>query len=97
LFFVSGLPLAEKPSSKKYFLMAHGARPLEGKDRWEEYKEYLNSTSIFIPIPPTFYRPIPTIIKRTILFDWPMFAFDAEKEGPATVEEERKNDEGREA
>lgn len=38
LFFVSGIPLAEKPTGKKYYLMTHGSRPLEGVDKWAEYK-----------------------------------------------------------
>ncbi|KAL8287537.1 hypothetical protein RQP46_003395 [Phenoliferia psychrophenolica] len=37
LFFVSGLPLAEKPTSKKYYLMSHGLHPESGR-KWAEYK-----------------------------------------------------------
>lgn len=51
---------------------------------------YLNRTSIFFPIPPSLYRPIPTAIKQTLLLDFPMFKFDEHKDGKEAVEEERR-------
>ncbi|ORY72897.1 hypothetical protein BCR35DRAFT_293970 [Leucosporidium creatinivorum] len=89
LFFVSGLPPSEKPTAKKYYLMSHGANPESG-DKWAEYKAYLNRTSIFFPIPPSLYRPIPAVIKQTLLLDFPMFKFDEHKDGKEAVEEERR-------
>jgi hypothetical protein len=29
-----------------------------------------------IPIPPALYRPLPTVVKRTILLDFPFYRFD---------------------
>ncbi|KAK4702709.1 hypothetical protein P7C70_g3520, partial [Phenoliferia sp. Uapishka_3] len=89
LFFVSGLPLAEKPTAKKYYLMSHGQNPLPG-DKWADYKAYLSRTSILFPIPPPLYRHLPGIMKRTVLLDFPMFKFDEHADGPAAVEEERR-------
>lgn len=60
LFFVSGLPLAEKPTAERYYLLTHGANPLEG-DKWKEYQAYLARTSILIPLPPALYRLLPTM------------------------------------
>lgn len=51
---------------------------------------YLARTSILFPIPPSIYRRLPEVIKRTVLLDFPMFKFDEEKDGPAAVEEERR-------
>lgn len=38
--FASGIPTAEKPTAKKYFLMSHGpdADRDETGDKWAEYK-----------------------------------------------------------
>ena len=70
LLFVSGLTLQERPAAKKRY---------ESGNNWEGYKHYLDSTSILIPLPPQLYRPLPTIIKRTILMEWPMYVFDPAK------------------
>lgn len=37
LLFASGVPTAEKPTAKKYYLMSHGAHPESG-DKWADYK-----------------------------------------------------------
>lgn len=50
---------------------------------------YLNRTSILFPIPPSIYRRLPEIVKRTVLLDFPMFKFDEVRDGPAAIEEER--------
>lgn len=48
---------------------------------WIAYKEYLNQTSILVPIPRMIYRPLPLFVKRyVLLMDPPMFQFD-EKTG----------------
>ncbi|KAI5481109.1 DUF1295-domain-containing protein [Pseudohyphozyma bogoriensis] len=90
LFFVSGLPLAEKPTAKKYYLLSHGQKPVESGDPWSEYKKYLSRTSILVPLPPFLYAGLPRAIKKTLLLDFPMFEFSEHKDGPAAVEEERK-------
>jgi hypothetical protein len=35
-----------------------------------------------IPIPPTLYRPLPKVVKRTILLDFPLYRFDASEAAP---------------
>lgn len=90
LLFVSGVPLAEKPTHKKYYLLSHGPQPIEGRDVWAEYKAYLDRTSILFPIPPAVYRPLPTFVKRTVLLDWGMYQFHEHGEGPEAVAAERQ-------
>ncbi|KAK4051478.1 hypothetical protein OIO90_004692 [Microbotryomycetes sp. JL221] len=89
LMFASGVPTAEKPTAKKYYLMSHGA-DREAGDKWAEYKAYLNRTSILFPIPNSLYRPLPKAVKQYLLLDLPMYKFDEHKDGPEAVEEERK-------
>lgn len=114
LFFVSGLPPAEKPTAKRYFLLSHGSDSAEG-DPWADYKvnslflfllspssfppltafsrikqRYLTSTSIFWPIPPALYRPIPQSLKQTLFLDFKMYHFNEEKDGREAIEEEEK-------
>ncbi|CAD6565422.1 MAG: hypothetical protein TREMPRED_001271 [Tremellales sp. Tagirdzhanova-0007] len=102
LFFLSGLPTAEKPAAKRYYMMSYPApshaesgsfSPGEPKnDIWAKYKSYLASTSIVIPIPPQLYKPLPEWLKRTALLDFPMFRFDEEKDGRTANEEARRQD-----
>jgi len=69
LLFFSGIPTAEKPQARRAYLGGDaGAR--------EEYRAYLDETSILIPLPPALYRPLPKIVKRTILLDFPFYQFD---------------------
>ncbi|KAF8952417.1 hypothetical protein BDZ97DRAFT_1909289 [Flammula alnicola] len=78
LMFGSGLPTAEKPTAQNLF---------DGhSNAWKEYKSYLQKTSILIPLPPFLYRPLPTILKRTILLDFPMYQFNELTDGMAAVE-----------
>jgi len=90
LMFASGLPTAEKPQAKKYFLLSNGsdARP-EYSSAWTQYKEYLSETSILIPLPPLIYRHLPTLLKRTLLLDFPVYTFNESTDGVAAIEEER--------
>lgn len=82
----SGVPTAEKPTAQKFFLMSHGPQAAEGQqEAWSRYQEHLNSTSILIPLPPSIYRPIPTIIKRTVLMDFPFYQYREEKEGQTAL------------
>ena len=91
LLFASGIPTAEKPTAKKYYLVSNG---VNSKDEyaaaWPKYKSYLNSTSILIPLPPALYRPLPQFIKQYLLLDFPIFSFDENVDGPEAVEEDRK-------
>lgn len=70
LMFVSGLTLQERPGAKKRY---------EKGDHWEEYKRWTERTSILIPLPPQLYAPLPTIIKRTLLLEFPIYVFDPAK------------------
>lgn len=104
--FLSGLPTAEKPAAKKMFLMSHSpdsnsptserelnssfSNPEPKNDTWANYKQYLSKTSILIPIPPQLYRPLPEVVKRTLLLDFPFYRFDEGKDGKEALEEERK-------
>jgi len=89
LMFASGIPTAEKPQAKKYFLLSNGINAKdEHKTAWLRYQEYLRSTSILIPIPPALYRPLPKLLKM-VLLDFPMYNFDAESDGKKALEEER--------
>jgi len=91
LMFASGVPTAEKPQAKKFYLLSHGPdAKLEHHDAWTSYKEYIRSTSVLIPIPPAVYRHIPVFIKRSLLLDFPMYQFDERVDGPGAVEEERR-------
>lgn len=89
LMFASGIPSAEKPQAKRYYLKAHGPEPdKDHPDAWTEYKAYLNRTSILIPIPQVIYKRLPTFVKRTILFDFPMYQFNEHGEDGKRAREE---------
>ncbi|KZS94436.1 DUF1295-domain-containing protein [Sistotremastrum niveocremeum HHB9708] len=91
LMFASGVPTAEKPQAKKFYLMSYGPQEDQNDPSiWQNYKEYLSSTSILVLIPPTIYRAFPTALKRTILFDFPMYQFDEAKDGPKAIDDARK-------
>jgi len=91
LMFASGVPTAEKPVETRFFLMSNGAdAPEEYNDAWSNYKEYVNSTSILIPIPPPLYRPLPSWLKKTLLLDFPFYHLDEVQDGPKILDEERK-------
>ncbi|KAL8829262.1 MAG: hypothetical protein Q9191_002108 [Dirinaria sp. TL-2023a] len=70
LMFVSGLPLQERPGGKKRY---------ESGNHWESYAEYTKRTSILIPFPPQLYVRMPTILKRTIFLEFPIYVFDPAK------------------
>lgn len=86
LLFVSGLPLQERPGAKKRY---------ESGNNWEGYKQYLEATSILIPLPPQLYRPLPRWVKRSVLMEWPPFVFDPEKHADMQNVQERESEEGR--
>lgn len=70
LMLLSGLTLSERPGAKKRY---------ENGQNWEEYKQYLNRTSILIPFPPQLYEHLPTILKRTVFLEFPIYVFDPSK------------------
>lgn len=70
LLFVSGLTLQERPSAKKRY---------EAGTNWDGYIRYLQRTSILIPLPPQLYMHLPIWLKRTVLFEFPMYVFDPAK------------------
>lgn len=103
LLFLSGIPLAEKPTQQKYFLMSHGpdkTGDLEPwheqteSDPWDRMKAFRKRTSLLIPMPPSVYKRIPTFLKRTVLFDFPQYNFDENKDGTKAIKdaENKKND-----
>ncbi|TRM65212.1 DUF1295-domain-containing protein [Schizophyllum amplum] len=88
LMFASGVPTAEKPTGRKFYLMSHGP-DASSPNAWAKYKAHLHRTSVLIPLPPALYRPLPELAKRTLLLDFPMYRFDEKRDGPGAVEEER--------
>ncbi|KAK0657239.1 hypothetical protein B0T16DRAFT_452722 [Cercophora newfieldiana] len=85
LMFLSGLPLSERPGAKKRY---------EAGTNWEAYQRYLQRTSILIPFPPQLYERVPTILKRTIFLEFPMYVFDPAKHSDAS-KAHRTAEEGR--
>ncbi|PPQ94635.1 hypothetical protein CVT25_009366 [Psilocybe cyanescens] len=95
LMFGSGLPTAEKPTAKKFYLLSHGPSSSSSSNShtntiWTNYKAYLRQTSILIPLPPFLYRPLPSLIKQTVLLDFPIYRFDESSDGVAAVKEARR-------
>ncbi|KAK5992889.1 hypothetical protein PT974_06312 [Cladobotryum mycophilum] len=76
LLFVSGLPLGERPKAKSRY---------DGNNNWETYKRWLDRTSILVPFPPQLYEKLPTILKRTVFLEFPMYVFDPAKHSDAAA------------
>lgn len=70
LLFVSGVPLSERPKTKARY---------ESDNNWQAYERWLDRTGILIPFPPQLYEKMPTILKRTIFLEFPMYVFDPKK------------------
>ena len=85
LMFVSGLPLQERPGGKKRY---------ESGNHWESYSEYTKRTSILIPFPPQLYVRMPTILKRTIFLEFPIYVFDPAKHADQSKVQAREAEEG---
>ena len=85
LMFVSGLPLQERPGAKKRY---------ESGNHWESYAIYTKRTSILIPFPPQLYVRMPTILKRTIFLEFPLYVFDPAKHADHGKVRERQAEEG---
>ncbi|KAL9109133.1 MAG: hypothetical protein Q9227_006224 [Pyrenula ochraceoflavens] len=85
LMFVSGLTLQERPGAKKRYESGQG---------WPQYERWLKRTSILIPFPPGLYEKMPTILKRTIFLEFPMYVFDPAKHADQSKVQEREAEEG---
>ncbi|KAL7620833.1 hypothetical protein AAE478_009831 [Parahypoxylon ruwenzoriense] len=88
LMFVSGLPLSERPGAKKRY---------EKGLNWAAYQRYLGRTSILIPCPPQIYERLPTLVKRTIFLEFPMYVFDPAKHSGAAKGQQQLPEEGQPA
>ncbi|XXH06094.1 tubulin-dependent ATPase kip3 [Hypoxylon texense] len=86
LMFVSGLPLSERPGAKKRY---------ENGLNWEAYQRYLHRTSILIPFPPQIYEHLPTVVKRTLFLEFPMYVFDPAKHSDAAKNQETAGEQRR--
>lgn len=89
--FGSGLPTSTKPQAKRFYLKSYGPTAhADDAGVWEQYKAHVRRTSILIPLPPALYKHLPSILKKTLLLDFPMYQFDEHKDGPQAIEEARK-------
>lgn len=86
LLFVSGLPLQERPGAKKRYEKGTG---------WPEYKRWLDETSILIPMPQAVWKRLPTVVKRTVGCEWPMYVFDPAKHADEGKRSASEAEEGR--
>ena len=85
LMFVSGLTLQERPGAKKRYESGQG---------WPEYKQWLYQTSILIPFPPQLYSKLPTIVKKTLFLEFPIYVFDPAKHADQQKVQDREAEEG---
>jgi protein-S-isoprenylcysteine O-methyltransferase Ste14 len=98
LLGLSGLPLTQKPTGKKFYLMSNGpdveqraVQDPDVKSAWTRYQEYVKETSVLIPFPNFIYRRFPEVL-RWIFLDFPFYRFNESKEGTKALEEqEQKN------
>lgn len=85
LMFVSGLTLQERPGAKKRY---------ESGNHWVSFSRYTKRTSILIPFPPQLYEPMPTILKRTLFLEFPIYVFDPAKHADQSKVRDREAEEG---
>ena len=91
MIFGSGIPTAEKPTAKRFYLLNYGpSNKGQYPNAWNDYQEYLRSTSILLPLPPRIYRPLPDWMKRWLFLDLPFFAFDEKTDGVEALENAKK-------
>ncbi|KAG8744977.1 hypothetical protein FRC10_009085 [Ceratobasidium sp. 414] len=89
LIFGSGIPTAQKPTAKKFFLLSHGSKATH-PNAWPNYQRYLCRTSVLIPMPPQIYASLPQFVKTVFLLDLPIYRFDEGRDGEHAVMEERQ-------
>ncbi|CAE6418256.1 unnamed protein product [Rhizoctonia solani] len=87
LIFGSGIPTAQKPTAKKFYLLSNGPNATHG-NAWQNYQRYMKRTSVLIPFPPALYERLPQSIKTVFLLDLPMYQFHEETDGKKAYEEE---------
>ncbi|KAB8596083.1 hypothetical protein FH972_025792 [Carpinus fangiana] len=85
LLFVSGLTLQERPGAKKRY---------ESGENWAGYKKWLDNTSILFPLPPQVWGRLPTIVKRTVGLEFPIYVFDPAKHADQKKVADRESEEG---
>lgn len=85
LLFISGISLAERPKAKARY---------EKDNNWQGYKRWLDRTSVLIPFPPQLYKKMPTILKRTLFLEFPMYVFDPKKHSSAPQPGSTVNEDG---
>ena len=71
LLFLSGIPLSEQNSQKRYLDPAKST-----PEARRMYLEYRNETSPLIPVPRVIYRNLPLWIKRVFFFEWTRYESD---------------------
>ncbi|EME79516.1 uncharacterized protein MYCFIDRAFT_204848 [Pseudocercospora fijiensis CIRAD86] len=86
LMFVSGLTLQERPGAKKRYEKGNG---------WHAYEKYLQETSILIPMPPAIWKRLPTIVKRTVGLEFPIYVFDPAKHADPDAVKQNRAEQGR--
>ena len=96
LLGLSGLPLTQKPTAKKFFLMSNGpdaerraVEDPEVKTAWSRYQAYVKETSVLLPFPNFIYRRFPEAL-RWIFLDFPFYRFNEAKEGAAALQEQEE-------
>ncbi|XP_021909101.1 uncharacterized protein LOC110823105 isoform X2 [Carica papaya] len=68
LLFVSGIPLLEESADKKFGNIT-------------AYSVYKRTTSPLIPLPPVVYGKLPSWLKATFLFEFPLYSRNLPQEG----------------
>ncbi|KAG8895026.1 hypothetical protein FRB99_000802 [Tulasnella sp. 403] len=91
LILASGIPTAEKPTAKRYYLMSYGpdAKP-EHANAWANYKEYLNRTSVLWLVSPNLFAKLPRWLKVTVFLELPMYQFHEDTDGAQAIEEAKR-------
>ncbi|KAK9722730.1 hypothetical protein K7432_002451 [Basidiobolus ranarum] len=65
LLFLSGLPYVEKPTQKKFY----------ESPEFSSYKDYLNATSIVIPMPSSLFSRLPHWVKKVFFLEWSIYHY----------------------
>ncbi|KIY70804.1 DUF1295-domain-containing protein [Cylindrobasidium torrendii FP15055 ss-10] len=88
LMFGSGIPTAEKPQAERYFLKTYGANG-DYPHAWKNHQDYTEQTSILFPLPAMLYRPLPRVLKQTLLMDFAFYRFNEDTDGRKALEREQ--------
>ncbi|TFL07103.1 hypothetical protein BDV98DRAFT_646822 [Pterulicium gracile] len=93
LMFGSGLPTAEKPTGKKFYLMSHGPKASD-PGAWKEYQAFLDKTSVLVLFPRRLYKIFPKWMKRSVFLDLPIYQFNEKKDGGKAIKEAEEAERG---